>query len=242
MIQTNRSDETQTENHPEEQDHIHTQNMEDVEQTPWQEFFALLPTWLRSPIEEYARQIVAGVVVAIVGTLLISGYSIYRSGQEKAGATAFGFAMSANEPADMIKGMQKVIKEHAGTNAADHAVLMLASAQRDAGDMEASMKNFEKALKIFGPDSLAGQSALIGSGYVAESKGDYSKAADIYRQLADSDAGFEGIAISDQARVLAELGEKEKALACYEKLLETVPGGQSLDFIRYQVMKLSTEK
>lgn len=215
---------------------------EQAEVDIWHEILDGFPEWLRTPIQDYARQIIAGIVIVLLGALLFTGYNTYRFRQESSAATAFGLAMSARDPVVVAEGMQKVIKEHAGTKAADLALLLLGAAQRDAGDMLHATENFNKAVQTLGKDSVAGQSALMGAAYVAEIQGDNKKALEGYDVAIKDQKGFETIAMSDKARVLAAMGRHGDALACYEKIIDSSPGSQDLGYIRYQVMKLSSSK
>ncbi len=213
-----------------------------TEQEPvdiWQEVLEGLPELLRSPLEQYARQIIAGFVIIVLGSLLFTGYNTYRFRQESAAATAFGLALSAKDPVALAQGMEKVVKEHAGTHAARHAMLLLAAAQRDAGDMLHASENFKKAADAIDRDSIAGQSALMGSAYVAEARGDNEHALEGYDAAISAGTGFEKIALADKARVLAAMDRKSDALACYEKLLDASPAEKDLDYIRYQIMQMS---
>ena len=215
---------------------------EDAALNEWNEILEDIPEFIRKPLIEYGKQIAAGIMIVLLAVVIVSGYSHYRQSQENEAATALAFAIANTDTVAKVDALKKVIQEHSGTDAADHAVILLAAAQRDNGNFAGAAANFKKAADIFGEDTLAGQSAVMGSGYVAEAEDRNEQAAKYYEDAIEASVGFEEIALSDKARVLAASGRISEAIGCYDKLIEMKPLGLDLDFIRYQVMQLSSKK
>ncbi len=224
-------------------------NTERHDQTPIQpagnagefleELLSGLPEWLKEPLIEYSRQIVAGIVILLLAVALWSGYSSYDRNQENMAATALGTALEKNDPVARASALKEVIRAHSHSEAARHALLLLAAAERDAGKIDKAKKLFSQARTKYDKDSICFQSAVMGEAYIDEQTGDDKSAAKGFQIPADKELGLEAIALLDLARVQAELGNKEQALSAYNRFLALKPASKSLDFVRYQIMKLS---
>ncbi len=204
-----------------------------------EELLSGLPEWLKEPLMEYSRQIVAGIVILLLAVALWSGYSTYDRNQENMAATALGAALEKGDPAARASALKEVVRSHSRSEAARHALLLLAAAERDAGMTDEAKKLFSQARARYGKDSICFQSAVMGEAYIDEQAGDNKSAAKGFQIPADKELGLEAIALLDLARVQAELGNKDQALSAYNRFLALKPGSKSLDFVRYQIMKLS---
>ncbi|HID96973.1 MAG TPA: tetratricopeptide repeat protein [Thermodesulfobacteriaceae bacterium] len=206
----------------------------------WEELLSGLPSWIREPLKNYYREILAGLTVVLLAAGLFSGYSAYTDSQENKAAGALGSTMNISDSRTRIKAIQEVAGDHENTAAGRQALLILANEYRDAGDMDSAGRNFSKAMEIYPADSIFYQAAVIGLGYMAEDKGEMERAAETYRKLTEHELGFEDVATLDLARVYQVMGKHEEALAAYNGYISDEPDSQMLDFVRNQVMKLSS--
>ncbi len=198
-----------------------------------------LPEWIREPLVQNFRQILAGMACALLVVALWSGYTSFVERGEQAASAQLGTAIHTSDAGKRIELLKKVISEHGSTDAADHAVLLLAAAQRDAGHLDEAMKSFDRAKKIFSASSALYDSALMGLGYSAEESGMLGEAAASFKKASADALGYESVALLDLARVSAAAGKAEEALAAYEKFMAASPMSQELDFVRFEIMKLS---
>ncbi len=216
---------------------------EEQEKTPVQEIvdeiLAGLPAWIREPLTRNFRQIFAGVTCALLAVALWSGYTTFVERGENAASTELGLAVHAGDPGVRKEKLEKVIQEHGSTDAAEHAVLLLAAALRDEGDTAGAATYFQKALADFSEDSPLYDSALMGLGYCAEEAGKRLEAAEKFSKAADRAQGYETVALLDLARVSAARGNSKAALEAYEKFMAAAPMSSQLDFVRFEIMKLS---
>jgi len=203
------------------------------------ELTGLLPGPVRDFVKSQSREILAGILIVLLAFLLWSGYSAYDASQERKGATALGSAMQNPDPAHRAKMLKEIINQHGRTKAADQAILLLGSAYRDVGDTDKATEYFNKAKEAFDEDSSLRQSAKMGLGYVLEGKGDIQAAFEIYKQVSGTNKGFSAVATLEEARTATMLGKRDDALSAYNRYLSIKPEGENLDFVRYQIMKLS---
>jgi len=203
------------------------------------EILAGLPQWLREPLANNFRQIFAGIACILLVAALWSGYTGFVERGENAASARLGTAIHTADPKARMELLEKVIQEHGRTDAAEHALLLLGAAARDAGDVDASSEYFSRALQTFSDRTALHDSALMGLGYCMEEKGNTADAAERFRKAADNAAGYETVALLDLARVSAAHGKTREALQAYEKFMAAAPMSPQLDFVRFEIMKLS---
>ncbi len=141
----------------------------------------------------------------------------------------------------MISSLGKVVHNHSHTVVGKHALLLLGAVQRDSGQVEAAKKSFNKAKQEFSEDGFLYYSALMGLGYLHEEDAKLDEARQAFKTSSETLLGFEAIAALDFARVSSALGYNEEALEVYNKYLALEPQSTQLDFVRHQVMRLSSE-
>ncbi len=198
-----------------------------------------LPQWLREPLVQNFRQIFAVITCVLLAVALWSGYKGFVERGENAASAQLGTAIHTANPRERMDLLEKVINEHGNTDASEHALLLLGAAARDAGDIDIAAEYFNRALDEF--DGTLHDSALMGLGYCAEEKGNPSGAADRFSTVAGSASGYETVAMLDLARVSAAAGNTKAALEAYEKFMAAAPMSSQLDFVRFEIMKLSAE-
>jgi predicted negative regulator of RcsB-dependent stress response len=206
-----------------------------------EEILSGLPPQVRKTLQKFLREILAGIIVVVLAISLWFGYSAYITRQENQAAAAMGTAMQQPDPVKKISALEEVINQHSHTIAGKHALLLLGAIQRDSGQIEPAKKSFNRARQEFPKGNFLYYSALMGLGYLQEDEAKLDEARQIYKSSSETQLGFEAIAALDFARVSSALGHNEEALEAYNNYLSLKPQSPQLDFVRYQVMKLSSE-
>ena len=206
-----------------------------------EEILSGLPPQVRNILQKFLREILAGIIVVVLAISLWFGYSAYITRQENQAAAAMGTAIQQPDPEKRISALREVLHEHSHTAVSKHTLLLLGAVQRDFGQVELAKKSFSRAKQEFSEDNLLYYSALMGLGYLQEDEAKLDEARQAYKSLSETQLGFEAIATLDFARVSYASGYNEEALEAYNKYLSMKPQSSQLDFVRHQVMKLSSE-
>ncbi len=201
------------------------------------ELLADVPEWLRGPLKENYRQILAGLAIIILTVSLWSGYSYYRDRQENAASYHLGIAMAKNSVDERIKALEDLRSRFSHTSAARLSRLLMAQAYMEKKDWKKAQATFETCASDF--EGALGDSAVMGHGYALEQEKKPDQALQDYRKAEEAKRGFEAVAMLDRARVLSEEGRKKEALDAYDHYLDLKPKSPFLDFIRYEILKLS---
>ncbi|MBW1670439.1 MAG: tetratricopeptide repeat protein [Deltaproteobacteria bacterium] len=206
-----------------------------------EEILSGLPPQVSNTLQKFLREILAGIIVVVLAISLWFGYSAYITGQENQAAAAMGTAMQQPDPAKKISALEKVIHQHSHTVVGKHSLLLLGAIQRNSGQIELAKKSFGRAKQEFSKDNFLYYSALMGLGYLQEDEAKLDEARQTYKSSSEAQLGFETIAALDFARVSSALGYNEEALEAYNNYLSLKSQSSQLDFVRHQVMKLSSE-
>ncbi len=202
------------------------------------ELLSDVPEWLRGPLKQYYRQILVTIALIVVVASLWSGYSYYVKRQETASSYQLGIAMAAtdmNAKMDQLKNIQQAFSH---TSAARIAGLLLGQVYLQKGDWDKALEAFKKAQGDF--SGIMADTAAMGQGYSHEEKKELADALKKFTKVAERKNGMEPVAILDEARVLKELGKNNEAVKAYDRYLDLEPKSKLLDFIRFQVMNISS--
>ncbi len=200
-----------------------------------------LPPQVRDILQEYMREILAGLLIIVLAVSLWYGYLVYKTRQEDRAATELGLAIEKRDPAKEIPILKVLVQQHTDTMAGRQALLLLGAAYRDSGQMEAAEKAFDRARHSLPKGSFLYYSALMGLGYLEEDNSRLDKAMELYKSSSKSRSGLETTAVIDLARVSSALGKKEEAIKAYNRYLSLRPKSWQSDFVRDQIMRLSAQ-
>jgi predicted negative regulator of RcsB-dependent stress response len=206
-----------------------------------EEILSGLPPQVRNTLHKFLREILAGIIIVVLAISLWFGYSAYTTSQENQAAAALGSAMQQPDPVKMISALEKVVHKHSHAVVGKHALLLLGAVQRDSGKVEPAKESFNRAKQKLSEDDFLYYSALMGLGYLQEDEAKLDEARRAYKSSSETQLGFEAIAALDFARVSYASGYNDEALEAYNKYLSLKPQSSQLDFVRHQVMKLSSE-
>lgn len=133
-------------------------------------------------------------------------------------------AVTALASASDISQYEALVKNYQGTMSAADAMLLLASANRDAGKMEESTAAFQNFLKSYPKHPLAG-GALLGVGQNQDAMGNSAEAAATYQQVYEKypQSYAAPFAAYAQAEILLRDFRREEARVVLESLVSQFP-------------------
>ena len=205
---------------------------------PMDELLADVPEWLREPLKLYYKQILVTIALVVTVAVLWSGYSYYSQRQEEAASFQLGIAMATQDLNKKLTDLKNIIQKFSNTHAARIAELLLGQVYLQKADFGAALDTFKRAEGDF--SGIMQDSAMMGQGYSQEELKHLQEALGLFGKVASRKNGMEAVAILDEARIYKALGKKEEAVKAYNKYLDMEPRSALLDFIRFQVMDLSS--
>ncbi len=162
--------------------------------------------------------ILSGAVALVVLGVAAAFWILHRQGVEADARRAFALAASAGE-------WEAIAKDFPGSVQAANARLLLAQAQREAGDLRASSETYEEFLRAFPGGQPLESLARIGLAENAAAAGKTKEALELFRNAADSSQGFGAqIAMLSQAQqLLMEAGGLPEAKKSFETIITEFP-------------------
>ena len=197
-----------------------------------------VPEWLRGPLKENYKQILATIAIIIVVTILWSGFSYYTTKQEMAASYNLALAMSEQDVDKRLQGLKEITEKYSHTSAAKIAKMLIGQAYLEKGKFESAQNSFKEASSEF--DGIIHDSATLGQGYAFEEQKKLDDALEKYKKVSATKNGLESIAILDEARIYKQKGQNKEAVKAFNKYLDLEPQSPFLDYIRYQVLYLSS--
>ena len=210
------------------------------------------------------RWVILGVVVAIL-TLAggYGGYATWRTAQMDAAADALGEALrdfaramggDANalalpEPAnpeaarrirsEYLERFEVVAAEHSGTGAATLAAIEAGDLQNELGDREAALATWQGALDGLGPNSLMRALLLERIAWTHEEAERWVEAGEAHEAAGEIRAfPLRYAAFGAAMRCYAEAGERDRALALFERVELEAPDAQLESHVRHRLREL----
>ena len=186
-------------------------------------------------IKTNSKQVVTGVIVAVMLILVVIGITSYRKYSISQAVTAYSKAaeaLSSNQPLDdqtalqTVEKLEKFVADYSGTGPAHYALM-------DLGPLYFQLKDYKKAEKsllafLDGADADRDKhfkpAVLSSLAYIYEAQGDFAKAAARWEEV----IALPGEMLKEEAykalgRDYQALGENEKARKSYSTFLEKFP-------------------
>src|SRR5579862_328601 len=130
------------------------------------------------------------------------------------------------QPQKGVVGLQKIVDDFGSTDNGELARFYLANAEFNLGRYDDALKNFEK---FSSGDRVISAAAEAGIAGCLEAKKSFSDAGSHYEKAAGiaADTYNSPAYLNDAARAFAAAGEKEKAVALYQRLKKEYPTSES---------------
>src|SRR5256714_4510589 len=163
--------------------------------------------------DRYKKEVMAVLILALIGVAAFGGYQLYSSRQENVAAVALSGAKAAGD-------FQKVISQYPTTAAGASAYLLLADAQRNEKKFADANGTLQTFLDKFPKHELVGTARLALAGNLeALNKKDEALAA--YRRVvADNPKGFVApVALYSEIHLLKEKKQIDEARRVCETLM-----------------------
>ncbi len=226
---------------------MNQQQQETFEEQTWQEelqeladqILSLLPQSVRGFCREKAREIIAGISIAVMVVLLAYGYDLYSEMRENQAATALGTSLHAAKAEDRISGLEKLVKDYGSTDAAGQALLLLGSLYNRQGDFEKAIAYYKKAEERFGSGAVFTYAAMMGRAYLLEEKGTVKDAGTLFKEISAKENPYKAVALLDYARTARFSGDSDAALDALNKYISLKPNADNLDYVRYQIVQMA---
>jgi predicted negative regulator of RcsB-dependent stress response len=163
--------------------------------------------------ERYKKEVMAVLILALLGVAVFGGYKLYADRQENAGAGALA---GAKTQADF----QKVIADYSSTAAGASAYLLLADTQRNEKKFAEANTTLQTFLDKFPSHELVGTARLAIAGNL-EALGKNEDALTAYQRLVAADPhGFIApVALYSQIHLLKQKNQIEEARRVCETIM-----------------------
>jgi predicted negative regulator of RcsB-dependent stress response len=167
-------------------------------------------TWVR----EYGVSAGIGIAVAVA---LALGIVLYRQQQSRTTARAAEILMNAKSADEM----QQVVDQYGKTPSAPLALISMAGERFHEGRYDVAMAQYQQFLATY-PDHPLRFAAQLGQAYCREALELWDAALEGYRTFAERNADhlLAPMAKFGEARVLAQMGQRQDAAAIYQAYVE----------------------
>jgi len=163
--------------------------------------------------DRYKKEVMAVLVLALVGVAAFGGYQLYKNRQENAAAVALSSAKTGVD-------FQKVISQYPSTSAGASAYLLLADAQRNEKKFTEANGTLQTFIDKFPKHELVSTARLATAGNL-EALGKKDEALAAYqRVVTDDPKGFMApMALYSEIHLLKEKKQIEEARRVCETLM-----------------------
>jgi predicted negative regulator of RcsB-dependent stress response len=191
---------------------------------------------------DYGRLIITGVVAFVVGVGGIQGWKYYNRTQAKDASVEFGkldVAMAKGDINEIRNVGSDIVDRYPRTSYAPMAALVVAKAERDAGDLDAAASQLEWAAQNAASEEARMLSRLRLAGVLLDQE-KYEEAL----KLLDEKVTEAFVALYSDLRgdVLVEQGKMAEARAAYQQALDkSVESGGWRNVVQIKIDALGTQ-
>lgn len=179
-------------------------------------------------VEANYPKILAGIGVLAVAVLI--GISLKNNADKKqqAAVDSLGriqISMMQGQMGASLIDAEQLAREHAGTQIAAQALLMLGNAYFGTGRYEEARSTFQNYLDEYGSDGPDGYGAWVSVGACIEQLGNEIGAAQHYAQFADAHNGspFSPLALLEAARIYRGVDDRDQAIIHLSRIKADYP-------------------
>jgi len=185
--------------------------------------------------EKHKKSILAAVAAAAVAGIAVLGWWINSTMAAEA-------AQKLLAEATGIEGYRAVVEKYPGSMPAADALMLIAAAQRDAGDPAASTAAFQEFLQKFPKHELAG-GALLGVGQNQDAAGDTKSAMATYQQVVTQypDSYAAPFAAYSEADLLLRSFQRDEARRSFNMVTSRYPQSTAARMAANQLTRLGAQ-
>ena len=185
--------------------------------------------------DRYKKEVMAVLILALVGVAAFGGYHLYSQRQENIAAASLSSAKT-------IADFQKLIADYPNTSAGGSAYLLLADAQRNEKKFAEANTTLQTFLDKFPKHELAGTARLAMAGNL-EALGKKDEALAAYQRLvAGAPKGFVApIALYSEIHLLKEKKQIDEARRVCETIMTQYRESRLAPDAAYQLRLLKPE-
>lgn len=184
--------------------------------------------------EKNKTAILGGLVLLVVAILATIAWFIYFNVQREASQKLLAEASD-------IAAFQAVVEKYPKSPAAADALLRIAAAEREAGDLAKSTAAFQQFLDRFPDHSLAG-GALLGIGQNQDAAGDADAAVATYQQVVTRypQSYAAPFAAYSEAEILLRRFQRDEARRSYNMVVTQFPQSPAARMASAQLSRIGT--
>jgi len=175
---------------------------------------------------------VAAVALLVIGVISVRAARVRQANDDLSHALgelhAGHYSQAATQLSDVATHWQS-------TAAGRIARLYAANADLKAEDVAAASVQLQQALDAGDWPPYLRQAALVSFGFALERKGDTQGASARYGEASALDGPYTALALLGEARCREQLGEKEKALALYERFKTEFPQAAEAEVVEVRI-------
>jgi len=195
-------------------------------------------------VNTYQMQLFFGCILCIVLVVSIIGVRYYSTKAEKQASDMFAmmmakyeFVKSKNGPVagyeSIDKESQVLLNEFSSREGGKLARVLYADICYQAGQVDKAIELYTKAINQFRDTSVVKVFVLNGLAYCYEEKNDYKTAVTYYQKIVSGpDNSIKGEALYNIGRLYAEMGEKEKSIEAFNRVLSDYSDSIYADLIK----------
>ena len=182
--------------------------------------------------EKNKSAIIGAAALLLIAAIGSGVWFVYSSAREAA-------AQKLLADATDIAGFEAVIYKYPGSMPAADALLRLAAAQREAGDLEKSTAAFQKFLEKFPDHQLAG-GALLGVGQNQDAAGKTAAAVSTYQQVVTQypKSYAAPFAAYSEGEILLRRFQRDEALRSFNMVVTQFPQSPAARMANSQIGRL----
>ena len=191
---------------------------------------------------DYGRLIITGVVAFVVGVGGIQGWKYYKRTQAQEASIQFGkldIAVAKGDINEIRNVGADIVDRYSNTPYGPMAALLVAKAERDAGELDAAASQLEWAAN----NAASDEAAMLSRLRLAGIRLDQDKYDDALKLLdAEVTQAFVGLYSDLRGDVLVEQGKTAEARAAYQKALDEMDESSSWrNIVQIKMDALSTK-
>lgn len=191
---------------------------------------------------------VSGALTFLVVLIIVAAVTVYylKQSEDKAffllqqGVAKYQTLMKAGNPKQAFleaeKDFGRIMKKYSARKGGKLARFTYAEMCYTAGDYDKAIANFSKLLVDFNDEPFLKNRVLSGLGYSYNAKKDYKTAVKYFEMIVTTpDFSYKDEALFNLGELYAKIGEKDKSLDAFKKILSGSPGSMYTEIAKEKV-------